>query len=476
MMKKALHNLVFLIYPVIDFIILAFAILFSYKLYWLMGIGKHVYYQIAQIVPMSLIFALFTVFVMQIFGVYKNESSLLNMEQIKNVIKGISLSFLLLGVILVFGQINVSRYVLLLSYIFSLTFVVAEKMVFYHISPFTKLLKGFHKKVLIYGAGEIGRVLFREIANSPKLRIDPIGFIDDDPNKSNYACYQSGFNSSDCIRVLGTREDIKHLKKVYDVDEVYVAISNINNEKLIEILDYLKERNIKASFVPNLYKVFVHNVRINKIGEIPVVIEEEEIEPVYLRFKKYLDLLLASALLILLLPVFLIVSIALKMESKGSAIFALKMESKGSAIFIHDRVGKGGSIFKLYKFRTMYNDTNPYAVNPIDQDDPRITRVGRFLRKTSLDEIPQIFNILKGEMSFVGPRPEMPFIVEQYDEIHKERLKVIPGITGLWQLSGDRKKAIHENMDYDLYYKRHVSFFLDLAILIETLIFAFRGI
>ena len=464
MMKKALHNLIFLIYPVIDFIVLAFAILFSYKLYWMMGIGKHVYYEGFHIIPVSVVFALITVVIMQIFGVYKNESSLLNMEEIKNVIKGISLSFLLLGVILVFGQINVSRYVLILSYIFSLTFVVAEKMVFYHISPFTKFLKGFHKKVLIYGAGELGRALFREIANSPKLRIDPIGFIDDDPNKSNYVCYQSGFNSTDSIRVLGTREDIERLKEAYDVDEVYVAISNINNEKLIEILDDLKERNIKASFVPNLYKVFVHNVRIDKIGEIPVVFEEEEIEPLYLRFKRYLDLLLALALLILLLPLFLIVTIAIKMESKGSAIF------------IHDRVGKGGSIFKLYKFRTMYNDTNPYAVNPIDQDDPRITKVGRFLRKTSLDEIPQIFNILKGEMSFVGPRPEMPFIVEQYNELHKERLKVTPGITGLWQLSGDRKKAIHENMDYDLYYKKHVSFFLDLAILIETLIFAFRGI
>ena len=464
MMKKALHNLIFLIYPVIDFILLAFAILFSYKLYWMMGIGKHVYYEGFHTIPASMVFASITIIIMQIFGVYKNESSLLNMEEIKNVIKGISLSFLLLGVILVFGQIDLSRYVLLFSYIFSLTFVVAEKMVFYHISPFTKFLKGFHKKVLIYGAGELGRALFREIANSPKLRIDPIGFIDDDPSKEKFVCYQSGFNSHECIRVIGTRKDIERLKKEYDFDEVYVAISNISNEKLIEILDDLKERNIKASFVPNLYKVFVHNVRIDKIGGIPVVFEEEEIEPVYLRFKRYLDLLLALVLLIILLPLFLIVSIAIKMESKGSAIF------------IHDRVGKGGRFFKLYKFRTMYNDTNPYAVNPIDQDDPRITKVGRFLRKTSLDEIPQIFNVLKGEMSFVGPRPEMPFIVEQYDELHKERLKVIPGITGLWQLSGDRKKAIHENMDYDLYYKKHVSFFLDLAILIETMIFAFRGI
>src|SRR5210317_897912 len=108
MMKKALHNLIFLIYPVLDFIVLAFAILFSYNLYWMMGIGKHVYYEQFHIIPVSVVFALITVVIMQILGVYKNESSLLNMEEIKNVIKGISLSFLLLGVILVFGQINIS--------------------------------------------------------------------------------------------------------------------------------------------------------------------------------------------------------------------------------------------------------------------------------------------------------------------------------------------------------------------------------
>ena len=124
----------------------------------------------------------------------------------------------------------------------------------------------------------------------------------------------------------------------------------------------------------------------------------------------------------------------------------------------------------------MYTDAKPYEMNPIDISDPRVTRVGRFLRKISLDELPQIINVIKGNMSLVGPRPEMPFIVEKYNEIQRERLKVTPGITGLWQLSGDRKKAIHENLDYDLYYIRNVSFFLDLAILIETVFFAFRGI
>ena len=121
-------------------------------------------------------------------------------------------------------------------------------------------------------------------------------------------------------------------------------------------------------------------------------------------------------------------------------------------------------------------NTDPYEVNPLSHNDARITRVGRFLRKTSLDELPQIINVLKGDMSFVGPRPEMPFIVESYNEVQRERLKCIPGITGLWQLSGDRKKSIHENMDYDFFYIRNRSIFLDIAILIESLIFMFRGI
>lgn len=124
----------------------------------------------------------------------------------------------------------------------------------------------------------------------------------------------------------------------------------------------------------------------------------------------------------------------------------------------------------------MTTKSEPYAVNPINKNDARVTRVGKFLRKTGLDEFPQIFNVLKGNMSFVGPRPEMPFIVDSYNEIHRERLKVLPGITGLWQLSANRIDAIHENMDYDLFYIRNMSFSLDIAILIETLIFGFNGI
>jgi lipopolysaccharide/colanic/teichoic acid biosynthesis glycosyltransferase len=124
----------------------------------------------------------------------------------------------------------------------------------------------------------------------------------------------------------------------------------------------------------------------------------------------------------------------------------------------------------------MYVDTPVYAITPKSGKDPRITPIGRFLRRSSLDELPQLFNVLKGDMSLVGPRPEMPFIVEQYNDLHRQRLNVKPGITGLWQISADRRIAIHENMDYDMYYINNQSFLLDLVILAKTVTSCLKGI
>lgn len=463
MRKNAFKVVFYFLYPVVDFLTINFSILFSYKAYRILGIGQQAYYAKLHIIPISLMASLVAIVVLLIFGAYKRESSLLNVEEIKNVVKGISFSYLLLAVVMVFMTLAPSRYVLVFSYFSTVMFVVIERTIFYHILPFTQAIKGANKKVLIYGAGELGQALFRSIANSPKLGIVPVGFVDDDPGKASLSYRSSGFaNSRSSLRVLGTGDDVGKLIEQLDIDEVYVAISNIENEQFAEIKERLNAEKVKVSFVPHLYSAFIHKVKIRHIGEIPLVYEESNVATYF--YKRYVDLLLGVVLMLLLMPVFLIIALAIKIDSKGPVFFR------------QDRVGKDGKIFQIYKFRSMISDADPYAVNPLSQNDARITRAGRYLRKTSLDELPQIINVLKGEMSFVGPRPEMPFIVAEYGEIHKERLKVMPGITGLWQLSGDRQRAIHENMDYDLYYVRNGSFFLDMAILIETMIFALRGV
>jgi lipopolysaccharide/colanic/teichoic acid biosynthesis glycosyltransferase len=130
----------------------------------------------------------------------------------------------------------------------------------------------------------------------------------------------------------------------------------------------------------------------------------------------------------------------------------------------------------LYKFRTMFIDSPAYAVNPLSSLDPRITKVGRWLRRSSIDELPQFLNVLIGNMSVVGPRPEMPFIVDRYNEIHRERLLVKPGITGIWQISAVRGEAIHENIEYDLFYIDNQSILLDVIIVLKTILVAVRGV
>ncbi|MEW6756084.1 MAG: sugar transferase [Candidatus Latescibacterota bacterium] len=171
--------------------------------------------------------------------------------------------------------------------------------------------------------------------------------------------------------------------------------------------------------------------------------------------KRALDLVLAAALLIVAAPVLLAIALAVRRDSPGPALFR------------QQRIGRHGRPFMVYKFRTMTVDSPTFGPKPASFDDDRVTRLGRLLRRTSLDELPQLLNVLRGEMSLVGPRPEQPFLVERYQEWHRERLSVLPGMTGWWQVSG-RKQPMHDHVEEDLYYVRHCSLRLDLWIMVRT--------
>jgi lipopolysaccharide/colanic/teichoic acid biosynthesis glycosyltransferase len=160
-------------------------------------------------------------------------------------------------------------------------------------------------------------------------------------------------------------------------------------------------------------------------------------------YKRCFDFCAAALVLLLLLPVLIAIA------------FAVAMDSRGSIFFSHERIGRNGERFRIFKFRSMYPGSPSYQRSPTDRLDPRITRVGRVLRRLSLDELPQLLNVLRGEMSLVGPRPEMPFMVAKYTSEQRRRLHAVPGITGLWQISPARALPIHENLQYDLYYIEH---------------------
>ena len=180
--------------------------------------------------------------------------------------------------------------------------------------------------------------------------------------------------------------------------------------------------------------------------------------------KRICDVIGALFLLVVLFPIFILIAIVIKIDSPGPVLFR------------HYRVGKNGNPFLIWKFRSMRTDVPAYEPSPRSVVDGRLTRVGRIIRRLSFDEIPQLINVLRGEMSLVGPRPEMPFIVARYHPLECERLTAKPGITGLWQISPARAFPIHENLEYDLHYIRNQNLFLDCAIVLRTLAAVIRGV
>jgi exopolysaccharide biosynthesis polyprenyl glycosylphosphotransferase len=320
------------------------------------------------------------------------------------------------------------------------------------------------ERVLIYGSGSTGRRVYSVLRRSPKLGLEPVAFVDDDPAKVGLTVFEMGYDPRRFASIMRgpiTRDMVRQCA----ADLVVIAIPSIQHKRFYETIEETLAANARVSFVPSHHLHSDPSVGFQDIdGVLLASFSPNPRRCAYEWTKRICDFVGAAALLAVGSPLFLLLAILIKLDSKGRALFQ------------QERVGLNGRRFRMFKFRTMYTDVPAYGYSPREPDDLRITRLGRFLRRTSLDELPQLLNVLLGNMSLVGPRPEMPFIVATYTERHAQRLQVKPGITGLWQLSGDRNYLIHENIEYDLYYIQHRNFFMDLAILLHTTIFAMRGI
>ena len=317
--------------------------------------------------------------------------------------------------------------------------------------------------MLIYGSGGTGRRVFSVLERSPKLGMEPVGFVDDQPLKVGGTVFEMGYERKRWAHIWGGPVSAELIRR-HAADLVIVAIPSIGRDPFLNTVEEAFKANARVSFVPSHF-VPDRWVDYQDIDGVLLASFERSTRWVaYELLKRVCDIAGSLALLVLGAPLFVLVAVLIKMDSSGPVWFKQK------------RVGQNGQIFRMFKFRTMSLDAAPYDYSPRASADPRITRIGRILRRTSLDELPQLINVLQGQMSLVGPRPEMPFIVQQYSERHRQRLQVKPGLTGLWQLSGDRAFLIHENVEYDLYYIQHRNFFMDLAILLHTSVFAMRGI
>jgi exopolysaccharide biosynthesis polyprenyl glycosylphosphotransferase len=446
-----------------DLVTIILSVLLSYAVYSYLSLGRRVHYPTHALLGLAVAFALVMVLMLDRAGAYRRANSLLRVRETEQVLQVSAQAILVALAISFFSNVLFSRWVLVLSLTIVPLALFVQKSLMY------LLVRALHsrglgiERVLIYGSGGTGRRVFSVLARSPKLGLEPVAFVDDQPLKVGGAVFEMGYERKRSARILAGPVTTELIGR-YAADLIIVAIPSIGRDPFLHTVEEAFKANVRVSFVPSHFVPdrWVDYQDID--GVLLASFERSTRRIAYELFKRLCDVAASLALLVLGAPLFALVAVLIKMDSPGPVWFR------------QERVGQNGQVFQMFKFRTMRLEASPYEYSPRASGDPRITRIGRFLRRTSLDELPQLVNVLQGKMSLVGPRPEMPFIVEQYSERHRQRLQVKPGLTGLWQLSGDRAFLIHENVEYDLYYIQHRSFFMDLAILLHTSVFAMRGI
>lgn len=317
------------------------------------------------------------------------------------------------------------------------------------------------ERVLIVGAGSVGLSVMRTIVARPDLGYKVVGFVDDDPER--------GANDLGRLPALGGLENLPRVIDQYRVDLVIITLPWQVQRKIVQIVRECERRHVKVRTVPDLFELSISQVQVEMLGGIPLLglNGEPTLRPGARLLKRSFDL---AVTLLALVPVALITLIV---------AVAIRLDTPGPIFYVQERVGQNGKIFKVYKFRSMVQNadqlwedlirkTGEDPRHPKVQDDPRITRVGRWIRRFSIDELPQVWNILRGEMSWVGPRPAVPREVELYEPWHLQRLNALPGVTGMWQVSGRSEVPFEEMCLLDLYYIENWSLALDVQIMLRT--------
>ncbi|MBN1257099.1 MAG: sugar transferase [Planctomycetes bacterium] len=406
--------------------------------------------------------AILLLFFFGMLGLYRRGASILNVQEDVLILKGLALNSMAALTISFLVQDHFPRIALILAMILAVPLVMIGRGFFRRLCSWFLSAGVGSRPVVIYGAGDTGRQLADRLLRNPQLGLMPIGFIDDNISKlGDWVAFGPAGRRK--LPLFGGGEEMLETMQEKNSLHLFIAMPKMNSERLHEIQITCAAAGITSYYVPLFLAGSLRRFSLSFVGDIPLVSERtaEQSFPSLIS-KRLFDIVISTFLLLTTSWVMLLVAIAIKWKSKGPVIFR------------QQRIGHNGKPFSIYKFRTMDVGAPAYAAKPTPGSS-NITGLGRFLRKTSIDELPQLLNVLKGEMSLVGPRPDMPQVVAEYNPVQRERLMAIPGMTGLWQVSRDRSSPIHENIDYDLFYLYNRSILLDIVILARTAFCFFNG-
>jgi len=448
-----------------DVLLINLALYVSYKIrydwQWFLSVDPVYNNPYAVYIPFAIVLTALLLIVFRMEGVYDRRRSTSLFDTVYALVSSTTTGIVVvMAATLAYPPLTFSRLIFLYTGFGIILFLSLSRMIVATISARMHRRGLGIDRALIVGAGEVGRTVMRTIVARPELGYRIVGFLDDDPEK--------GETNIGPFKALGGLDNLLAVLSAQRVNEVIIALPWSYHRKILSLITQCERAGVRARFVPDIFQLTLARVDVNDLGGIPLI----GVKPVTIRggslaTKRAIDLALSIASLIVGLPLM------------GLIALAIRLDSPGPVLFKQIRVGKDGLEFLCWKFRSMRQGAEEERDRLLDlnerdgplfkiKDDPRMTRVGRFLRLISLDELPQIYNILRSEMSWVGPRPALPAEVAQYQEWQKQRLEAPPGMTGLAQVSGRSELTFDETCLLDIFYIENYSPALDLRILLKT--------
>jgi len=449
------QRLLNLLLVLIDIMVISFALFFAWFIRFkttLFGVGIDSWKLDQYLLSLLFIIIVYTLLNYN-FGLYSPQRAESITSETKQILKINVIGLLVLITALYVIEVGVySRYLLAMFAVFSTTFMIIERFFFRSFLRYFRK-KGYNQQyMLVIGAGELGEKFANKIQKNFYVGYNIMGFLDD-----NMLIGEKISNST----VIGSIDDLENVIVNNIIDMAIITIGSRHYKLIENLLNTLEKYGVKAEIVPDYYRYFNAKPAIDMIEDIPVInIRYVPLDNNLNRLiKRISDIILVTIGIIIISPLLLVTAILVKLSSPGPVIFKQK------------RVGNNRKEFCIYKFRSMrVQDNEDYHWTK--ENDPRNTKIGTFIRKTNIDELPQFFNILKGDMSLIGPRPERPFFVDKFrDEIPKYMIKhhVRPGMTGYAQIYGYRgNTSIKKRIEYDIYYVENWTFFLDVKIFFMT--------
>lgn len=445
--------------------VLAFILAYvaRYQLQLIRPVGEAFAAPFEPYIPYAIIYVVWLYFTYRGTGLYRLVRGRTWLDEVYTIINGVTnATVVLLAVSFIFQPLVFSR--LMMIYVAAITIVLlsAARLVRRIVQARLRSRGIGVQRAVIVGSGDVGRAVLRSMLVRKELGYHVVGVLDDDPDRGNVDLGR--------VRGLGNLDNMARVLHDEAVDLVVITLPWRYHEKIVSLIQQCQKYRVEVSVVPDLFQLNMRQVMVENVDGIPLlrVNGHVPLKGSNRLLKRALDMALIILFLPLIIPLFALVALAIRLEGDGPIFYKAQ------------RVGENGHLFNMIKFRSMIPNADQMRDelvrsheldprHPKIKDDPRITSVGRFIRRTSIDELPNLFNVLLGHMSLVGPRPPTPDEVSLYEPWHMQRLAVKPGMTGLWQVSGRSDIPFDEMCLLDIYYIENWSMFLDARILMMTI-------